>query len=53
MIKRRGIFVTLNSVGSVRIIIDSGPDVLVLTEATSNCRCGASHGGGGGGVWPR
>jgi hypothetical protein len=43
--------VILNSLGTVRIADIIGPDVLVLTEATSNSRCGASHGGAGGG-WP-
>src|SRR5687768_9343385 len=49
--ERNGKFVTLKLVGSVRIIIMVGPDLFVLTEATSNSRCGASHGGGGA-CWP-
>src|SRR5688572_16830764 len=50
MIKlRSGRLVTLKLVGSVRIIIIvPGPALLFLTDATSNSRCGASHGGAGG-----
>src|SRR6188768_468142 len=48
MSRRSGTFVTLKLVGSVRIIIMVGPDLFVLTDATSNSRWGASHGGAGG-----
>src|SRR5215203_6173438 len=52
MSRRSGTFVTLKLVGSVRIIIMVGPDLLVLTDTTSNSRWGASHGGAGGCVPP-